>query len=77
MTVVLLIVVAVIVVALVAWFFFGQNPAQGEGGRPDPRDSEAERFYDKTDRPAGPDAESMAPSPDPRPAKAEGNGPGR
>jgi hypothetical protein len=71
MLVTLVVVVTVVaVVGLVAWFFLGQSPARGEGGADQHADTESERFYARADRPAGPDAESMAPYADPRPDRA-------
>jgi hypothetical protein len=68
MGVVLLIVVAVVVVGLIAWFFTGRHPNHGEGGPPTTDDSRSDRLYTDS-RPAGPDAESMAPEADPRPPR--------
>jgi hypothetical protein len=69
MGIVLLIVVAVVVVGLVAWFFTGRHPDHGEGGPPEPRDGRSDRLYTDS-RPAGPDAEPMAPDPNPRPSRS-------
>jgi hypothetical protein len=60
-SIVLLAVTAVLAIGLVVWFFLGQNPAQGEGGVAKRADTDAERFYGTSERPAGPDAEAMAP----------------
>ena len=64
------VITAVVVVGLVVWFFTGQNPSQGEGSAPSREDSSSDRFYARVDRPAGPDAESMAPYADPKPDRA-------
>jgi hypothetical protein len=57
--VVIVVVTVLVAVGLIVAFFTGKNPAQGEGSAPpppgvEPRDQTA-------DRPAGPDAENMAP----------------
>jgi hypothetical protein len=55
----IVVVTAVVVVGLVVAFFTGKNPAQGEGSAPPPPGTPVR---DQTaDRPAGPNAENMAP----------------
>jgi hypothetical protein len=58
-TAIVVIVTLVVVVVLVVWFFKGTYPTRGVGGVPEARDSDSDRFYNPTDRPAGPDAEAM------------------
>jgi hypothetical protein len=67
---VIVIVTVLLVAALAVWFFVGQNPAQGEGGPPSDEDTTSDRFYHRSDRPAGPDAEPMSPYADPRPERS-------
>jgi len=60
MATVVVVVSVVVALALIAWFFLSnKNPARGEGGRVRVLESEPDRYYDRVDRPAGPDAEEM------------------
>lgn len=60
--VIVIVVGSISAVACVAWFVFGRrHPEQAATHLDNPPSTAAEEMYDGVDRPAGPDAELMAP----------------
>jgi hypothetical protein len=64
MSTVIVVVSVVVAIVLIGWFFVGKkSPAHGEGGRLRVLETESDLYYDRVDRPAGPDAEEMRSEP--------------
>lgn len=57
MVAVLVALTAVLALAVIAAFVFANDPFRGTTRTPEPRDTDSDRFYATSDRPAGPDAE--------------------